>query len=228
LLRVGLTGGLACGKTTVGNIFRELGARVIEADSVAHELMVPGSKVYEEIVQHFGPGVLRPDATLDRRRLAEAAFGHGRIEELNRIVHPAVIARQEDWLRQVEQAEPQAVAVVEAALLLEAGMGRRFDKLVVVTCRPEQKAARFAQRQGLDLATAEAEVKRRQAAQWPDSEKIAAADYVIDNSAGLEELRLQVQQIYPKLKALAEAPTQPNLLPNREIPPIQGPAGGKP
>jgi dephospho-CoA kinase len=206
LLRVGLTGGIACGKSTVGNIFRELGARVIEADRIAHELMVPGSKVYEDILQQFGPGVVHPDGTVNRRQLAEEAFGSGRIEELNRIVHPPVIARQEDWLRQVAEAEPRAVGIVEAALILEAGVGRRFDKLVVVTCRPEQKAPRFAQRQGLDFATAEAEVKRRQAAQWPDSEKLAAADYIIDNSGTPEDTRAQVKQVYAELKSLAEAP----------------------
>ena len=205
MLRVGLTGGIACGKSTVGNIFRELGARVIEADLIAHELMSPGSKVNEEIVQQFGPGVVHPDGTINRRQLAEEAFGSGRIEELNRIVHPPVIARQEDWLRQLEQAEPRAVGIVEAALILEAGVGRRFDKLVVVTCRPEQKGVRFAQRQGLAPATAQAEVSRRQAAQWPDSEKIAAADYIIDNSGALEDTRDQVKRVYAELKKLAEA-----------------------
>jgi dephospho-CoA kinase len=206
LLRVGLTGGIACGKSTVGNMFRELGAKVIEADKIAHELMAPGSKVYRDIVQHFGAGVLNADGSISRRQLAEAAFGNGRIEELNRIVHPPVIKRQENWLSQVEQAEPKAVAVVEAALLLEAGVGRRFDKIVVVTCLPEQKAARFAERQRLDLATAAAEVNRRQAAQWPDSEKVASADYVIDNSGASEDTRAQVQRVYCELKALAEAP----------------------
>jgi dephospho-CoA kinase len=200
-----LTGGIACGKSTVGNIFRELGARVIEADLIAHELMVPGSKVYEEIVQQFGSGVVYPDGSINRRQLAEEAFGSSRIEELNRIVHPPVIARQEDWLRQLDEAEPKAVGIVEAALILEAGVGRRFDKLVVVTCHPEQKAVRFAQRQGLDLATARADVNRRQAAQWPDSEKVAAADYIIDNSGALDDTRTQVKQVFAELKRLAEA-----------------------
>jgi dephospho-CoA kinase len=208
LLRVGLTGGLACGKSTVATIFRELGARVIDADRIAHELMAPGSEVYRDIVQRFGPHIVNADGTINRRHLAEAAFGGGRIQELNRIVHPPVIARQEEWLRQMEQSEPHAVAVVEAALLLEAGVGRRFDKIVVVTCHPEQKGSRFAQRQRLDLATAEAEVKRRQAAQWPDQEKAAAADYIIDNSKSVEDLRAQTARVYSDLKALAEAPRQ--------------------
>jgi dephospho-CoA kinase len=205
LLRVGLTGGIACGKTTVGRMFEELGARLIEADVVAHQLMRPGQRVYNEVVQHFGPEILSEDGSIHRGKLAQAAFGNGRVEELNRLVHPAVLAGQEEWLARMERSNPGAVAMVEAALILEAGVGRRFDKLVVVTCRPEQKVERFAARHGLGREAAQAEVERRQAAQWPDAEKVAAADYVVDNSGTLEETRRQVGAIYAELAALAEA-----------------------
>jgi dephospho-CoA kinase len=205
LLRVGLTGGIACGKTTVGRMFAALGAQLIEADMVAHQLMRPGQRVYNELVQHFGPEILSEDGSINRGKLAQAAFGNGRVEELNRLVHPAVLASQEEWLARTERSNPGAVAIVEAALILEAGVGRRFDKLVVVTCLPQQKAERFAARHGVGREAAQAEVERRQAAQWPDSEKVAAADYVVDNSGTLEETRRQVGAIYAELAALAEA-----------------------
>jgi dephospho-CoA kinase len=136
-----------------------------------------------------------------------------------------VIARQEEWLRQLEHSEPHAVGIVEAALLLEAGVGRRFDKLVVVTCRPEQKAGRFAQRQNLDLATAEAEVARRQAAQWPDSEKMAAADYIIDNSGSPEDFRAGVERIFAELKSLTQKTGQQNSQPRADSSLEPGPPG---
>jgi dephospho-CoA kinase len=117
------------------------------------------------------------------------------------------------------------VGIVEAALLLEAGVGRRFDKLVVVTCRPEQKAGRFAQRQNLDIATAEAEVARRQAVQWPDSEKIAAADYIIDNSGPPEDFRAGVQRVFAELKSLAQKPGQHDSQPRADPSLGPGPPG---
>jgi len=201
LLRLGLTGGIACGKTVVGEMLVGLGAHLVQADRIAHELMEPGQPVYDEVLRHFGPAILRPGGAIDRAKLAEATFGSGRITELNAIVHPAVIARQEEWMDEVGQREPHAIAIVEAALIFEAGVGSHFDRIVVVTCTPEQRVERFARRQHLELQAARAEVERRMMAQWPAEKKAAAADYVIDNSAGLDETRAQVKQVYAELKA---------------------------
>jgi dephospho-CoA kinase len=205
VLKVGLTGGIAAGKSVVGEMFASLGARVIQADAIAHQLMQPGEAVYQEVVRHFGAGILDPDGSVNRARLAEQAFGNpSRIQELNQIVHPAVIRWQQQWMEQVGRRDPHAIAFVEAALILEAGSARSFDRLVVVTCRPEQRVQRWADRLRVDEETARREVTRRMAAQLPDEEKIKAADYVIDNSGSVDETRRQVNEIYRQLKKEAE------------------------
>ena len=128
MLKVGLTGGIAAGKSVVGEMFVALGANLVQADAIAHQLMQPGESVYDEVVRRFGREILAADGTVNRARLAEAAFGSAsekrasRIEELNRIVHPAVIRRQEEWMDEVGERDPKAIAIVEAALMLEAGV----------------------------------------------------------------------------------------------------------
>ena len=210
MLKVGLTGGIASGKTSVGEMFVAQGARLVQADRIAHSLMQPGEAVYNEVVRHFGGGILNPDLSVNRAKLAEVAFGPAdapegkqasRIQELNRIVHPVVIRSQDAWMREMGRQDPHSVAIVEAALILEAGAAEHFDRLIVVTCNAEQRAARFAARQKIDVETARKEVVRRMAAQLPDEEKIKAADYVIDNSGSLEQTRSQVQQVWQKLRA---------------------------
>jgi dephospho-CoA kinase len=209
LLKVGLTGGIASGKSAVGEMMVALGAHLIQADAIAHELMQPGQKVYQEVVRHFGSGILNPDGTVNRARLAEAAFGstgsgqESRIAELNRIVHPAVIQSQEEWMDRVGQDDPQAIAIVEAALILEAKVASHFDRLLVVTCQPEQRVERWAAKMKISLDAARQEVSRRLAAQLPDGAKVKAADYVIDNSGTLEVTREKVKEIYTKLKSEA-------------------------
>ena len=207
MLKVGLTGGIASGKSVVGQMFVALGAHLVEADRIAHSLMQPGEPVYNEVVRHFGREILSADGSVDRGKLAEAAFGpagadkgSSRVADLNRIVHPAVIRSQEEWMHAVSLQDPNGVAIVEAALLIEAGAAQRFDRLIVVTCSLEQRAERFAKRQTVDLETARAEVARRMAAQLPDEEKIKAADYVIDNSGALEHTREQVRQVWEELR----------------------------
>jgi len=213
LLKVGLTGGIASGKSVVGEMFAALGAHLVQADLIAHELMQPGQAVYQEVVRRFGAGILSPDGSVNRARLAEAAFGKpgenqpSRIQELNQIVHPAVVRRQDEWMDEVGRRDPLAVAIVEAALILEAGAAERFDRLVVVTCRPEQRIERWAGRMKVDLQVARQEVERRMAAQLPDEKKIEAADYVIDNSGSFDATRKKVEQVYAKLKAEAEKNT---------------------
>ena len=206
MLKVGLTGGIASGKSVVGEMLVALGAHLVQADHIAHSLMEPGEPVYNEVVRHFGRDILNSDGSVNRGRLAEVAFGppgsdpgSPRVADLNRIVHPAVVRSQEEWMHAVSLQDPHGVAVVEAALLIEAGAAKRFDRLMVVTCDMEQRAERFALRQKVDLQRARAEVARRMAAQLPDEEKIKLADYVIDNSGSLEQTREQVQQVWQKL-----------------------------
>jgi dephospho-CoA kinase len=212
MLKVGLTGGIAAGKSVVGEMFVALGAHLVQADRIAHSLMEPGEPVYNGVVRRFGRQILNPDGSIDRAKLAEAAFGAGatgegnrpsRIEELNRIVHPAVIRSQDEWMYAIGLQDPHAVAIVEAALILEAGARNRFDRLVVVTCNAEQRASRFAARQKIDLKTAHAEVARRMRAQLPDEEKVKAADYVIDNSGTLEQTHEQVRRVWQRLRTEA-------------------------
>jgi dephospho-CoA kinase len=209
LLRVGLTGGIASGKSSVGKMFVKLGAQLIQSDAVAHALMQPGLPVYEEVVRCFGREILDADGSINRARLAEAAFGTSsggaapRVKELNGIVHPAVIEHENQWMDEIGRSTPRAIAVVEAALILEAGAAGRFDRLVVVTCDPEQRVARFARRVEISEEAARAEVGRRMAAQLPDEEKVKAADFVIDNSGTLEETRLQVERVFGELRLSA-------------------------
>jgi dephospho-CoA kinase len=218
MLKVGLTGGIASGKSVVGEMLVARGARLVQADRIAHQLMLPGQPVYNEVVRHFGGAILNPDLSVNRAKLAEAAFGPAassatptspvpsRIQELNRIVHPAVLRSQEEWMEEMGRQDPHAVAIVEAALIIEAGAAKRFDRLVVVTSSDEQRIARFAARQKLSLDAASKEVARRMAAQLPEAEKVKAADFVIDNSGSLDHTREQVTQVWEKLQA--EAATQ--------------------
>ena len=212
MLKVGLTGGIAAGKSVVGEMFAALGAHLVQADRIAHSLMQPGEPVYNEVVRRFGRGILNPDGSVNRAKLAEVAFGaaaaaggkrSSRIEELNRIVHPAVIRSQDEWMDAIGLQDPQGVAIVEAALILEAGAVDRFDRMIVVTCSEEQRAIRFAARQRIDLETARKEVTRRMAAQLPDEEKVKAADYVIDNSGSLDQTREQVREVWQRLRTEA-------------------------
>lgn len=212
MLRVGLTGGLGSGKSTIAAMFAELGVHVIEADAVGRTLMQPGQQVYREIVGHFGPGVVRADGTLDRRALAALAFDQGRLAELNRIVHPAVIQAQEDWMNEVAAADPNAIAMIESALIFEAGRtgsvpdwNKRFDRLILVTAPDQAKIERYTARMLAPDAdeTARAAIQndaqRRLAAQIPDAEKAHLCDWVIDNSGDLEQARKRVADIYPRL-----------------------------
>jgi dephospho-CoA kinase len=204
LLRVGLTGGVACGKSTVARMFAQRGAYLIQADQIGHGLLMPGQDVYSKVVERFGTGILNEDNTISHPKLAEAAFGGGRIQELNAIVHPAVVARQDAWVEDVFKRNPKAVAMVEAALILEAGVATKFEKLIVVACRLDQKVERFAQRLRTDLETARNEVSRRMAVQLSEQEKISRADYVIDNSGSLADTESQVDRVWMELKRLAE------------------------
>jgi dephospho-CoA kinase len=199
MLRVGLTGGIACGKSTVAAMMRELGCQVLEADSLAHRLMQPGQPAYAEIMHEFGQQVLHPDGLIDRAKLAAIVFANPqRLSRLNQIVHPRVIAEQDGWLAELERTNPQAVAVVEAPLLIEAGYHTRLERLVVVWCRPEQQLERLMAR-GLSRQQAE----QRLAAQMPLEQKVRLADDTVDCSGSVEASRRQVEELVGKLKQLA-------------------------
>ena len=205
MLRIGLTGGIASGKSAVGEIFVKLGAYLIQSDAIAHDLMKPARPVYDEVVRHFGREILNSDGTINRPRLAEAAFAKrsgapARIQELNEIVHPAVIEYENNWMDEIARRDPNAIAIVEAALILEAGAAGRFDYLIVVTCSPEQRVQRFAQRTGISEEAARPEVSRRMAAQMPDAEKIKMADFAIDNSGSLTDTEQQVRRVFAALR----------------------------
>ncbi len=193
------------------------GAHLIQADHIAHELMQPGQPVYDEVVRHFGRSILNPDGSVNRPKLAEAAFspdptGATRIGELNAIVHPAVIRHEDEWMEAEGRRDPRVIAIVEAALILEAGAADRFDRLIVVTCSEDQRVKRFAQRLKIDIEAARREVVRRMSAQLPDSVKIQRADFVIDNSGSLDNTEEQVKKIYATLKQ--EADPIPSKLPS--------------
>jgi len=202
VLRVGLTGGVACGKSTVAEVFVRRGAHFVPADRLAHQLYLPGTPVYDKVVQHFGREVLDADGTINRTGLANIVFPN-RTGELNAIVHPGVIQAQQQWMTEVEREDPHGIAVVEAALIIEAGAAADFDKIIVVTCDFEHKVEHYARRAGVSPEVAQAEVARRSAAQLSDQEKARHADYVIENSGSLEETGRQVEKIWNELRILA-------------------------
>jgi dephospho-CoA kinase len=171
--------------------------------------MAPGLPAYNEIVDKFGDVILNPDKTVNRAKLAELAFDkkRPRIYELNRILHPGVIQKYEKWMDDIEKQEPNAIVMLEAALLLEAGLRRRFDKIIVVTLKQQQRVERWAQRFNLDPETARLEVTRRMMAQAPDEAKLQAADFVIDNSGSIEETKAQVKKVYEALLTQVKAKT---------------------
>ena len=219
MLRVGLTGGLGSGKSTVAGYLRELGAEVIEADELGRAMMEPGQPVYLEIVRAFGPEVVNPDGRLNRARLAELAFQGERLNELNAIVHPTVIEAQRRWMEEVFARDPAAVAVIESALIFEverdarargeketvlADWRRRIDRVIVVTAPDELKIARYADRicpSGPGREAVEADARRRLAHQIPDAKKAARADYVLENAGDPSALRAQVVELWRRLKA---------------------------
>jgi len=228
MLRVGLTGGLGSGKSTVAAMLRELGAQVIEADALGRALMEPGHEVYDQIVARFGPQIVGADGHLNRARLADLAFRQGRLQELNAIVHPPVIEAQRRWMEEVFARDHAAIAVLESALIFEvvrdaiargekgsvlADWRRRIDRLIVVAAPDDFKIARYAARivssgsaAGSDQDAIEADARNRLSHQVPDAEKAAQADYVLDNSGDIAALRAQVQALWPRLQEESNKP----------------------
>jgi dephospho-CoA kinase len=197
MLKVGLTGSIAVGKSFVVDVFRELGCYVLDADKTAREVVEPGTSGLKRIVEAFGEKVLLSDGKLNRSKLGGIVFqDETKRQLLNSIVHPLVIERQNEWIEAWEKADPDGIAIVDAALMIESGSYKRFDKLIVVWCRPEVQLERLMSRDGLSAD----EAARRIAAQMPQDEKRSYADLSIDTSEGFAEARRQTTEIFEQLK----------------------------
>ena len=196
-----MTGGIASGKSTVACFFEALGAKVIDADSVGHELLHPSNPVYNKVVSHFGREILNPAGEIDRGRLGSIVFTDPRkLSELNSIVHPRLIARVEERTAEFRSRHAQAVIIVDAALIYESGVADRFAKILVAWCRREQQIERLMAKTGIFREDA----LRRIESQISAEEKRRRADYVIDCSGSPAETRAHVEALYPELKRLAE------------------------
>jgi len=201
VLRVGLTGGLACGKSFVGEALAELGCHLLQADRLGHEALLPGGEAYAAVVREFGSGVLGEAGEIDRRALAAEVFGKpDRLALLNSFVHPAVMRREEAWLARVAAEDPLGIAVVEAAILIETGSYKRFEKLIVVACEEEQQVQRSIKRDGLTREEVLARLRR----QMPLGEKRKFADFVIDTSGTKDETVRQTRAVYEALRRIEQ------------------------
>jgi dephospho-CoA kinase len=195
MLRVGLTGGLASGKSFVGEALADLGCHLVQADELGREVLMPGGEAYEAVIREFGQGILEADRTIGRKRLAAEVFGKPeRLAKLNSLVHPPVIEREGRILAALEARDPDGIAVVEAAILIETGSYKRFHKIVLAVCRPEQQIERAIER-GL---TREEALARLQS-QMPLDEKRRYAHYVIDTSGAKEDTLRQTREVYRAL-----------------------------
>ena len=197
MLKVGLTGSIAVGKSFVLGVLSELGCRVIDADAVARQVVLTGSPGLKSVAEAFGEKVLKSDGSLDRAKLSEIVFAdEAQRKRLNSILHPFIIAAQDAQLRDWEQQDPKGIAVVDAALMIESGGYQRFDKLIVVHCRPEVQLQRLMQRNKFSREAAE----QRIATQMPQEEKKRYADYLIDTSGEFAETRRQTEEVYYALR----------------------------
>jgi len=200
MLRVGLTGGIASGKSTVGRMLGELGCRVIDSDRITRQLFEAGSPVNAAVAEAFGPRVVASDGTIDRKILGELVFENTELrQKLNSIVHPAINQRQSEFLAQAAAEDSHAIGIVEAALIVEVGTYRNYDKVIVVTCSPKIQRERLRERSGLTPQ----QIETRIASQMPLEEKIKVADFVIDNSGDIGKTRQQVEEVYRQLRAIA-------------------------
>lgn len=199
MLRVGLTGGLGSGKSFVGRALADLGCYLIEADKLGHEVMMPGAEAYDAIVREFGGGILDEAGRIVRAKLSAIVWDDPeRLAKLSSLVHPPVQAREEKWMAEVARADPHAIAVVEAAILVETGRYKSFDRLIVVSCTAEQQIERALERGSYNKA----EILARLSRQLPMEEKLRVADYVIDTSGPKEATLEQVRQVYGSLRSL--------------------------
>lgn len=208
MLKVGLTGGYATGKSHVGETLVSLGCHLIQADELGHQVLLPGGAAYDAVVREFGGGILESNGEIDRRRLAAEVFGEPeRLERLSRLVHPPVIEMEERQAAEIAAKDPHAIVIVEAAILIETGSHRRFDKLILVVCDERQQIERAMRRDNLS----EQAVRDRLARQMPLSEKRKYADYIVDTSGSREDTFEQTRRVYESLRPLArDRPRSPS------------------
>lgn len=200
MLKVGLTGSIAVGKSFVLGVLAELGCRALDADATAREVVAPGTPGLSAVVEAFGKGILQDDGTLDRIRLGKIVFADEEKRKLlNSVLHPFIIIAQDDQIRRWEEEDSNGIAVVDAALMIESGGYRRFNKLIVVHCRPEMQLQRLIVREALSPEDA----RLRIAAQMPQEEKRKYADFLIDTSEGFEDTRRQTEAVFQELSVLA-------------------------
>ncbi len=201
MLKVGLTGSIAVGKSFVLGVLAELGCRVLDADATAREVVAPGTAGLDSVVKAFGSEILQDDGTLDRATLGAIVFSNDEKRQLlNSILHPLIIAAQNDQIRQWQSEEPHGIAVIDAALMIESGGYQRFDKLIVVHCRPDVQVDRLVVRDGLSPDAA----AKRIAAQMSQQDKMKYADFLIDTSEGFTSAREQSEAVFRKLKVLSK------------------------
>jgi dephospho-CoA kinase len=199
MLKVGLTGSIAVGKSFVLGVLSELGCRIIDADTIAREVVAPGTPGLRAVVKTFGEDVLNAEGSLDRSKLGAIVFAsEAKRLQLNSILHPFIIARQDEMIRQWEQETSEGIAVVDAALMIESGGYKRFDKLIVVYCTPEVQLQRLIARDGLSREEAE----RRVNSQMPQEDKMKYADFLIDTSEGFDNARQQTETVWRELKSV--------------------------
>jgi dephospho-CoA kinase len=199
MLKVGLTGGLASGKTLVGEALAGSGCLLIQADELGHEALAPGGEAYDAVVREFGPAIVTGDGLIDRQQLASLVFGSPeRLARLNALVHPPVVRREEKSIAEFATREPRGIAVVEAAILIETGSYKRFDRIILAWCSEEQQVERALRRDG----AAEADVRARIRRQMPLEEKRKFADFVIDTSGRKEDTLRQTQAVYQALRRI--------------------------
>ena len=201
MLKIGLTGGIASGKSTVASMLRDRDCQVLEADPLGHELLEPGQAAYDEVVREFGAGILGPGDKVDRAKLGAIVFSDAvRREKLNQILHPRILTVLRQWFSALDRAGGVDLAVVEAALIVESGFHKELDKLIVCWSKPEQQLQRLVER-GLT----EDQARLRIAAQMPGEKKRKLADIVIDCSGTLEETERQVDAALSSLRGAAAA-----------------------
>ncbi len=201
MLRIGLTGGLATGKSFVGRCLADLGCYLLKADELGHQVLQPGGAAYAAVVEEFGPDILGDAGRIDRRALGSVVFAHPeKLKALNELVHPAVIALEEEWMQDIARRDRRAIAVVEAAILIETGSYERFDKLVLTVCSTGQQIERAVKRDGLSRE----EVLERLGRQMPLEEKRKYADYVIDTSGEKEMTLVQTSRLFAVLRGLPQ------------------------
>jgi len=200
MLKVGLTGSIAVGKSYVRGVFAELGCHVIDADKIARDVVAPGTEGLKSVVTAFGD-VLNNDGTLNRARLGEIVFAdEARRQKLNSLLHPLIIAAQDEQIRELERRDPDGIVIVDAALLIESGGYKRLDKLIVVVCDPEIELQRLMKRDGLSREAAGERINT----QMPQEQKKKYADFLIDTSGSFDATRAQVVSVFKQLRALSD------------------------